>query len=1167
MRISSRIISVAMLFSISSLGPITSYAQTTYAEDFTKASTTNSWYFFGGACLTAGSTTTTTSPGQLPACLKLPYFTALGDTTTTTGKYGGTTGTLPDTAGNGALRFTNNFTQEHGGIVSNFTFATTQGLQVTFTTETYEGNSYANASGAKDGADGMSFFLQSTDNGQIPGLGATGGSLGYSCSNTNAVNDGLIGGYIGLGIDEYGNFLNKSDNTSTGPAGQVGNRIGMRGAGSTAWAYLNATWPTYYPSSWNATQRAAAVTAACASGYSLNAVKLPNYALIPNGSALLPSGTLIANEGAIYRGDGSTAKSGSQYGVPITYNLKITAAGLLSLSYSYNGGVFLPVIANQDISQSNGSLPANVRFGFAGSTGGGTNIHEIMCFKAVPSDTAQSSVGVQKQSAQVQVGTQVYFAYYNPSTWAGSLTSQDLIVDPNNAANLLVSSTANWDASCALTVLSSCAATGTGATTGQSYLPPATTGRTILTWNDSTAAGVAFQWNKLSTAQQTALTDSSDTITATNRLNYLRGQRTNEAPSTGPTNAAPYRARASLLGDIVDSSPTWVGPPSATYPSSWVDKLTAATMPENSTPYSSFVAGALKRLNIVYAGANDGLLHGFEAGSYKDAAGTYDSSLNDGKEVIAYMPGAVVKTIHTPDSTNPKDDFSSPTYGHAFSVDGTPGIGDMFFGGAWHSVLAGGLGAGGAAIYALDITDPTSFSETNAGSIVLGEWTPANLGTSLGNTYGVPTIRRFHNGGWGIVFGNGLGSASGDAGIFILIKNASTAGFTSYYLSTDSQGKSDGIAYATPADLDGDQVTDYIYAGDILGNLWRFDVTSSDPTKWTARDLNNLSSPAKPLYTTASGQPITSKVIVLGAAASPSTHVLVEFGTGQVVPLSDTAPATYSSARQAIYGIWDWNMCSWNSKSTTKFASLYNLSSSTCIAPTGAIAQPTSAVSTSANATSNSKATLLTQTITSQTAVTSTTNTAAGFRTLSNNPICYADNAGCTQFGWFISLTQPSADPSNATSPVVSEQVIYSPVESSGAFIVNTTIPPTSTPTSCSSTLATGWTMAVNPPNGGGFASSVFADVNNNFVNTAGQTVSGVQLNGTGTPAIVSYAYNGTTEQFLITQISTAGVASGTATTPSGYVPPSTLLPTPQITKVNLPGGSKGSRLTWIEKR
>ena len=128
----------------------------------------------------------------------------------------------------------------------------------------------------------------------------------------------------------------------------------------------------------------------------------------------------------------------------------------------------------------------------------------------------------------------------------------------------------------------------------------------------------------------------------------------------------------------------------------------------------------------------------------------------------------------------PSLDYSNPQYAHNFFVDATPGTGDLYYSGAWHTWLVGGLGAGGAAIYALDITNPSlryDFTEANAATVVKGEWSSATItcvnvgacGISLGNTYGTPQIRRFHDGNWGAVFGNGYGSTSGDAGIYVMI--------------------------------------------------------------------------------------------------------------------------------------------------------------------------------------------------------------------------------------------------------------------------------------------------------------------------------------------------------------------------------------------------------------
>ncbi|MGH8314728.1 MAG: pilus assembly protein PilY, partial [Steroidobacterales bacterium] len=153
-------------------------SQQVIQDNFTGAASSFDWRSFNGACLTAGNGT-----GTIPACVGLPYYQ--GQTL-----FGGYSGTLPDPVGNGALRFTNgnnsgsgfaNGYNQAGGVISDFTFPSGQGLQITFTTMTYRGNS-GGAGG--DGADGISFFLM--DGIYSPyDLGAFGGSLGYTCSNTN----------------------------------------------------------------------------------------------------------------------------------------------------------------------------------------------------------------------------------------------------------------------------------------------------------------------------------------------------------------------------------------------------------------------------------------------------------------------------------------------------------------------------------------------------------------------------------------------------------------------------------------------------------------------------------------------------------------------------------------------------------------------------------------------------------------------------------------------------------------------------------------------------------------------------------------------------------------------------------------------------------------------
>jgi type IV pilus assembly protein PilY1 len=1211
----------ASILSLAALAPA-AHAQTTYSENFTGTSTNNSWFFLNGACLTAGTSTSTTATN--PACQGLPYYTAKGDTL-----FGGDTGTLPDTAANGggALRFTNRG-NENGAILSNFNFPlSSSGLAVSFTTVTYEGDS--GGSGG-DGADGISFFLQNAI--YTPDVGAFGGSLGYTCSNTNNDTtlrastglqrgyDGLAGGYIGLGIDEYGNFLNSGDNTSTGDTAASGSgqfqpgRIGLRGPGSTLWSYLNATYATQYPSALSTSQRASAVQQACQTGYVWDwsqsspvahpELPLKNYTAIPTAFKILPSATQpIANEAATVRSQAT----------PITYNLKITATGLLSFSYSYNGGANQNVISSVDITQGGANpLPTSVRFGFAGSTGGSRNIHEVMCFQATPSITAQSSAGLnQKQTAKVQTGTQVYFAFYNPVTLAGSLTSQYLVQSVSDPTSLSISPTINWDGSCVLTGVpagTNCDSTGPAGLIN----PQTSANRTILSFAPSGTAssgsspgpgsGIPFQWANLTGTQKAAL-DSGDPTpltlpTAAYRLNYLRGDRTQEqVPNTATTFTGLYRDRASVLGDIIDSSPTWVGPPNATFPTTWVDSLhsTGDTMSENSgQSYTTFSASGTstytsgtaannkeqQRTNVVYAGANDGMLHGFRSGSFS-STNTFVATNNDGHEVLAYVPAYVVSNIQN--ATDTTLNYSDPQYGHRFDVDAPPGTGDLFYNGLWHTWLIGGLGAGGKAIYALDITDPDSmFTEGNAtGStgVVKGEWstitsttttttagvttttqslvsttmnclndTSTPCGNSLGNTYGIPQIRRFHNGSWGAVFGNGLGSVSGDAGIFVMLVNpsSSTGAVTFYYLSTarGSASNPNGIAYVTPADLDGDHITDYVYAGDLLGNVWRFDLTSTTPSAWQATSTPvfstgpNLTAAGANATTPASNQPITTKVSVISMSGTGSANprVLIEFGTGQQLPLTNSSGATYTLGTQALYGIWDWNMSAWNAMpSNQKYATL---------ASHGAVAGYTTLQQQS----------ILTTVAAPGTAAAAGTGT--DYRTVTSAPVCYADITGCSQFGWYMTLASgnvsndpavpDSIDSTYATNPLVYEQVIFSPVVEAGAFLVNTTIPPSSAPTMCFSSQASGWTMALNPATGGSFTNAFFGDANGNFlttgIGTSAVAVSGVALGGTGSPSLVQSG----TQSYVITQ-TVSGVGALIRNFPQG--------------------NTQGKRLTWIQKR
>ena len=757
-----------------------------------------------------------------------------------------------------------------------------------------------------------------------------------------------------------------------------------------------------------------------------------------------------------------------------------------------------------------------------------------MCFKAASANQSGSSASVnQKQASKVEAGTQAYFAYYDPNDWTGTVTANTLI---DTAGVVTVATVANWDASCALTGTgaSGCANTGAAGPTGAAPAPAA---RVMLTWDTAANTGIPFEWASLNAAQQAALTfgDASPTNA---RLSYLRGDRTNEINSAG---AGLFRARDAVLGDIVDSSPAWVGPPSSPYTSTWTDHLyPAAAMAENSgsQSYVQFNAAEQSRLNVVYVGSNDGFLHGFEAGSF-DVNGNFVSTGNDGKEVLAYMPGStlasatvtgaaggcindtttstVVQNIHgvtpavgaTPECVGTQLDYANSQYGHNFFVDATAGSGDLFYEGQWHTWLVGGLGAGGAAIFALDVTDASNFSELNAPNLVMGEWNPASIacanvascGTNLGNTYGTPLIRRLHDGNWAIIFGNGFGSASGDAGVYIITIDAGTGGQTSYYLSTNTAGTNNGIAYVTSADLDGDHVTDYLYAGDLNGNVWRFDLTSNLESQWAAG--------AAPLFTTQSGQPITTAVLAISSTvAGGAPQVLIEFGTGERTQLNNLGPEQFVSGTQSLYGVWDWNMAAWNALAP---ASGYSSLSA------GATGLATPYTMTPSN--------LQEQTLTPNANLVTVDGT--------NLSICWQGSltpCGTGQFGWYANL------------PFTQEQIIYSPVYYLGAFIVNSTIPANNVATSCSSNLDTGYTYAINIENGGVFT-NVFPTYTKNGTIVTDALEAGVMTNASGSNGIVTTS-QGTT--YLVSQ----GING---------------VPVPN--RINPPSNTKAKRLTWIERR
>lgn len=381
-------------------------------------------------------------------------------------------------------------------------------------------------------------------------------------------------------------------------------------------------------------------------------------------------------------------------------------------------------------------------------------------------------------------------------------------------------------------------------------------------------------------------------------VNYIRGAATNESTENGGYRIREGRKGSDApLGDIVNSAPLYVAAP----PFRYRDSLEfTSTDPDVAIPdaarYSKFASDNKDRQAMVYVGANDGMLHAFKA----DKTGR-------GQEVFAYVPGALFSKLPA---------LTSRTYGHEFYVDGSPSLGDAYFDGAWHTVVAGGLNAGGQGIYALDVTDPETFGAND----VLWEFTDED-DPDLGFTYAQPSIVRLANNKWYVVVGNGYNnmldddaadatedttrvSTTGNAVLYLIelatgeaIKLDTGVGFDER--PDDSIPYGNGLATPSAVDVNGDRNVDYVYAGDLYGNMWRFDLRNSNPDNW------GVSYSGQPLFKartdTGQVQPITVRPEV--ARGPEGNGQIVLFGTGKYLETTDRVITP--EVVQSFYGIID----------------------------------------------------------------------------------------------------------------------------------------------------------------------------------------------------------------------------------------------------------------------
>jgi len=477
-----------------------------------------------------------------------------------------------------------------------------------------------------------------------------------------------------------------------------------------------------------------------------------------------------------------------------------------------------------------------------------------------------SATNVTFNTATLEQGSEVYTASFNSGDWTGSVAARALNPVTGAIGNTI------WD----------------GADT---LLDKAPADRFIVTYNNG---GVPFLWDQLSLDQQDDLDGPSDDGLGRDRLAYIRGDQSKEGGT--------FRFRSTVLGDVVNSSPVFVGAPASGWPDR--DPFGIAT----TGRYSTFKQNNSDRTPVVYVGANDGMLHGFNA--------------ETGDEVMAYIPSF----SYSASGTAGLSYLSDPGYQHRFYVDLSPAVSDVYIGDAtgsgagWRTVLIGGMRSGGRGLFALDVTDPASFDGTAAEAQNLVMWEFSH--PDLGYITEPPLISLVEWGNndyrWSAIVPNGYNSDNGKTGIFVLDIQAGQDGwdigdYEFIELETNASGLSP-LRVVDFKDSDGttvrDGIVDRVYAGDLDGNLWVVDLSTGSSSSWRSAYPagGNKNSTPEPLFvaTDSSGnaQPITTAPVMgrnIYNTAGDTPNLLVFFGTGRY--LTETDPT--STAVQTFYGVWD----------------------------------------------------------------------------------------------------------------------------------------------------------------------------------------------------------------------------------------------------------------------
>lgn len=497
-------------------------------------------------------------------------------------------------------------------------------------------------------------------------------------------------------------------------------------------------------------------------------------------------------------------------------------------------------------------------------------------FSKVVEETGSIAGGaISASTISVSQSSAVFQAFFNPvaNYWSGSVEKRILTLGVDQET-ITIAANPTWDAG---KVLTNTTKTNYGVNRNIVIGPPI--GR------QGTDAPTNFKWAELVSTHQNALNSAPNGTTDTlgeRRLNYLRGDQRDELSALNPSGI--FRPRDIVLGDVVNSGLVYMGKPSTSH---------------SGDDFRTFYDNNKNRKPVIFVNANDGMLHAF-----------YDQ---DGAEAFAYVPGFLADKLKV---------LPDLDYAHTSLADATPAVGEAYARNAWRTMLVSGVGGGAQGVYALDVTNPETFTKDK----VMWEFTDRDH-AALGNVVGSPQILKFrvtdssatsHTYKWFAVVPSGVNNyapdgfahAGGNPSLFLLDLNFTPSSTVSWTEGTNfwrielpqtSTAIAKGLVGVT-AVRSPDGAVDTLYTGDLQGNLWKLDFSTKGVNQLVTSattnfaNFNPMDSDA-PLFIAKANatalQPITGRP----AVASGYTGSLVAFGTGKfmesivdtTVPLSPTA--------------------------------------------------------------------------------------------------------------------------------------------------------------------------------------------------------------------------------------------------------------------------------------